>query len=158
MDDVELFLKHAIQLERDAARRFEDLAHSMQSVGNTEVERLFRRLGEFSRRHLESAVARGGFRQLPELTNDEFEWPEGVTPEAASWRGVDSQLDALSALELALQGERSGMNYYEAIARTTRDAEVAQLARSFALEESQHVAELQRWITRASERVPSRAP
>ena len=37
MDDVNLFLAHAIQLERDAARRFEDLMHSMQTAGNREV-------------------------------------------------------------------------------------------------------------------------
>ncbi len=150
MDDVNVFLIHAIQLERDAARRFEDLASSMQTVGNREVERLFRQLGEFSRRHLQEALARGGFRELPTISPEDFEWPEGVTPEAASWRGVDSGLDTMSALELALAGERSGCDYYLGVAKTTRDPEVARMARAFALEEAQHVAELQRWIARCA--------
>jgi rubrerythrin len=150
VDDVNLFLAHAIQLERDAARRFEDLASSMQTIGNRELERLFRKLGEFSRRHLQEAMARGGFRELPVLAPGQFEWPEGVSPEAAGWRGVDSALDTLAALELALAGERSGCAYYQAIANGTRDHEVALMARSFALEEAQHVAELQRWIVRAT--------
>lgn len=149
MDDVNLFLKHAIQLERDAARRFEDLAHCMNSLGNTEVERLFDRLGEFSRRHLKEAMARGGFRSLPEVALEEFEWPDGVTPEAVSWSGVDSQLDARGALEAALSGEQSGLRYYEAIAAVTGDPEVRTMARAFAREEGQHVAELQRWLGRA---------
>lgn len=148
MDDVNLFLAHAIQLERDAARRFEDLMHSMQSAGNREVEGLFRRLGEFSRQHLKAAMARGGFRDLPELSPAAFQWPEGVTPEAAGWQGVGYELDVLGALDVALHGERSGFAYYEAIARSARDPEVARMARSFADEEAQHVSELERWIAR----------
>jgi rubrerythrin len=148
MDDVNLFLAHAIQLERDAARRFEDLMHSMQTAGNREVEGLFRRLGDFSRRHLKSAMARGGFRSLPELSVAEFQWPDGVTPEAAGWSGVDDGIDVLGALQVALAGERSGHAYYEAIARGTGDPEVARMARSFAEEEAQHVSELERWVAR----------
>jgi rubrerythrin len=146
MLDVSLFLAHAIQLERDAARRFEDLAHSMQTAGNREVEELFRQLGELSRRHLKSAVARGGFRRLPELSPSEFQWPEGVTPEAAGWQGVGGEIDVLGALRIALDGERSGHAYYQAIANTTTDPEILPLARSFSEEEAQHVAELERWI------------
>jgi rubrerythrin len=148
MDDVELFLAHAIQLERDAARRFEDLMHSMVTAGNREVENLFRRLGEFSRIHLKEAMARGGFRTLPELAPGEFRWPDGVTPEAAGWLGVDSNLDVLAALQVALAGERSGWAYYEAIARDTKDPEVARMAALFAREEAQHVSELERWVAR----------
>lgn len=157
MEDVNLFLAHAVQLERDAARRFEDLMHAMETIGNREVESLFRRLGDFSRRHLESALARGGFRDLPKLSEDELAWPEGLTPEAARWTGVDSGVDTLTALELALAGERSGYNYYAAIAKQTQDPEVARMARDFAAEESQHVAELERWIARASKASATRA-
>ena len=149
MDDVDLFLTHAIQLERDAARRFEDLMHSMQTAGNREVENLFRRLGEFSRLHLESAMARGGFRTLPELSPSDFQWPDGLTPEAAGWHGVDYGLDELGALQVALAGERSGHAYYEAVAKRTKDPEVARMAHSFAEEEAQHVSELERWVARA---------
>jgi len=148
VDDIDLFLVHAIQLERDAARRFEDLMHSMQTAGNHEVERLFRKLGEFSRLHLRSATARGGFHTLPELAPGDFQWPEGITPEAAGWQGVDSSLDVLGALRLALAGERTGHAYYEAIARETHDPTVAQMAAAFALEEAQHVSELERWVAR----------
>ena len=148
MDSVSLFLVHAIQLERDAARRFEDLMHSMQTAGNREVEGLFRRLGELSRMHLRSAMARGGFQSLPELAPGEFQWPDDMTPEAASWHGVDAGLDVLGALQLALAGERSGHDYYATVARTTPDPEVRAMSSSFALEEAQHVTELERWLAR----------
>ena len=148
MDDVNVLLRHAIQLERDAARRFEELADSMRTAGNDEVERLFRRLGEFSRRHLELAVARSGFRDLPEISHDEFQWPDGITPEAALWTGVDGVIDARGALEVALEGERTGHAFYDAVAKQTRDPEVSRVAHSFAEEEAQHVSELERWLKR----------
>jgi len=150
MNDVNLFLVHAIQLERDAARRFEDLMHSMQTAGNRELELLFRRLGELSRMHLSTAMARGGFRSLPELAPGDFQWPEGVTPEAAEWRGVDSLLDVEGALEVALDGERTGHAWYSSVAKTATDPEVLAMAREFAEEEAQHVTELERWIARRS--------
>jgi rubrerythrin len=151
MENVELFLAHAVQLERDAARRFEDLAHSMQSAGNHEVEALFRQLGEFSRLHLGSATARSGFQSLPALRPEQFEWPEGTTPEAMGWRGVDGALDVLAALELALEGEECGMRFYDGVARTSVDPQVVQMARAFANEEAEHVAQLKRWIDRAGQ-------
>ncbi|HET9934386.1 MAG TPA: ferritin family protein [Polyangiaceae bacterium] len=150
MENLQVFLAHAVQLERDAARRFEDLMHSMHSAGNYEVEALFRRLGEFSRSHLKAAMARSGFQVLPVLAPGEFQWPEGTSPEAAGWRGVDGALDVTGALELALEGEESGMRFYEAIARTSSNPEVTHLAREFADEEWGHVTELRRWIARAT--------
>jgi rubrerythrin len=142
-------LAHAVQVERDAARRFEDLMHSMASAGNSEVAELFRRLGEFSRLHLNDATSRAGFQALPALKASEFEWPDGTTPEATSWRGVDPNLGVLSALELALEGEERGLRYYAAIAASSTDPEVTRMAREFALEESGHVDELKRWIRRS---------
>lgn len=148
MDNVQFFLAHAVQLERDAARRFEDLMHSMQSAGNREAEALFRRLGEFSRLHLKVAMARAGFQTLPALQAHEFQWPDGTSPEAAAWRGVDAALDVMGALELALEGEERGLKFYEVIADTSEDPEVSQMAREFRNEEAEHVAELNRWIER----------
>ena len=152
LDDVDTFLVHAIQLERDAARRFDDLMHSMQAAGNAELERLFRRLGELSRLHLKAAMERGGFHELPQLAPEDFQWPQGVTPEAAEWRGVDALLDVAGALELALAGETTGHAWYTAVSKSTADPEVLAMAREFADEEAQHVSELERWIARQARR------
>lgn len=148
LSNVAQFLAHAIRLEHDAARRFEDLSRIMESAGNHEVERLLRRLAELSRLHLSSAMARGGFRELPQLSFDEFQWPDGVTPEAAGWRGVDAMLDVMGALQLALEGEQTGQAWYAGVARGAQDPEVLAMAREFAEEEAQHVSELQRWMVR----------
>ena len=146
MNLVEHFLAHAIQLEREAARRYEELTAAMQTDGNAELRAFFARMAYYSRKHLAEAQARGGFRELPDLKPHEYDWPEGTSPETAEWAGVDAQMDAGDALQLALASERRGHAYYAAIAATTPDQELRGIAAEFADEESQHVAELEKLI------------
>jgi len=146
MNIIELFLAHAVQLERDAARRYEDLAASMSTDGNRELKSFFERMAGFSRKHLAEASARAGFREMPALRPDEYEWPEGTAPETAGWVGVDALMSADEALELALESERRGHAYYATIAVTSQDPEVRILAGQFAEEEAAHVRELEKWI------------
>ncbi len=148
MEDINVFLAHAIELEREAARRYEELADSMRTTENTEVEKFFRKMAMFSRKHLALAVERSGFHDLPAMSADQYQWPDGISPEQFDWIGVDSMIDATYALELALDGERRGHAFYADIAATTRDPEVRVMAREFAEEEAEHVAELDKWIGR----------
>jgi rubrerythrin len=148
MEDINLFLAHAVELEREAARRYEELAESMRTDGNAAVEKFFHKMAVFSRKHLALAVERGGFRQIPALTPDAYQWPDGISPEQFDWIGVDCMIDAHNALVLALDGERRGHAFYADIAAATCDPEVRAMAREFAEEEAEHVAELEKWIGR----------
>jgi rubrerythrin len=148
VEDVNVFLAHAVELEREAARRFEELAESMHADRNVEVEKFFRQMAIFSRKHLALAMERGGFHSLPALPAEEYAWPDGVSPEQFDWIGVDSMMDVNSALALALDGERRGLAFYAGIAAATRDPEVRTMANEFADEESEHVAVLEKWIAR----------
>jgi rubrerythrin len=149
MNHVESFLAHAIQLEREAARRYEELAAAMGTEGNQELRSFFGRMAHYSRLHLAQATARGGFREIPEIAPEDFEWPDGTSPETAGWAGVDAQMSPLAALELALDGERSGHAYYAAVAATTSDAELRALAGEFAEEEADHVRQLEALLATA---------
>ncbi|MBK1711814.1 ferritin family protein [Rubrivivax gelatinosus] len=150
MNDVDKFLAHAVALERDAARRYEDLAASMGTDGNAELRAFFARMAHFSRLHLAEAQARAGFRTLPVLGPGDFDWPEGIPPETAEWAGVDPMMDAADALALALDGERRGHAFYATIAALSTDHEVRTLAAEFAAEEAQHVAELEKLAATAA--------
>jgi len=146
MNQVQSFLAHAVQLEREAARRYEELSAAMGTEGNAEVRQFFGRMARNSRKHLADAVARGGFRDVPTLQPDEFQWPDGVSPEVADWEGVDGLIDVRYALELALASEQRGHAYYAAMAAGSGDPEVRLLADEFAGEEAEHVAELRRLL------------
>ncbi len=146
MNAVEKFLAHAIALEREAARRYEELAAAMATEGNRELASFFARMAHFSRMHLAEAVERGGFRDVPSLAPDEFEWPDGTAPETAAWAGVDAMMGAGEALQLALEGERRGHAYYAAVASSTSDAELRRIAGQFAEEEAGHVVELEKLL------------
>lgn len=150
MDDIHLFLSHAIALEREAARRYDELADTMQTFGNSEVEQFFRRMGGFARAHLADAMARGGFRAVPELAHGEYQWPDGTSPEQAAWAGIDAFTDLRSALLAALDGEQRSYAYYASIAATTRNPRVKSMAEEFASEEAEHVTEMEKWIAKAA--------
>jgi len=144
MDDIHLFLAHAIELEGDAARRYEDLKVSMATVGNHDAEKFFAQMAEFSRMHLKDAMRRGGFREIPVVNEQDWQWPDGTSPEAAAGAGVDGLIDVATAMSLALDGEMRSLAFYEAIVMSTTDPEVRHMARAFAAEEAEHVTELNR--------------
>ncbi|WP_341674868.1 ferritin family protein [Niveibacterium sp. SC-1] len=148
MEEIQLFLAHAIQLEREAASRYDELQAMMQSAGNKEVAAFFADMARFARRHLEEAMQRGGFREIPQMHWSEFRWPSGVSPEAAAWEGVDALMDVQSALLLALDGEDRSRSFYSQVRDATQDPDVRRFAAEFAEEEAGHVEALHHWIER----------
>jgi rubrerythrin len=141
--NVRIFLAHSVQLEREAARRYEELSAAMGTEGNQDLKVFFARMAHYSRLHLAEAMARGGFREVPTMRPDEYTWPDGTSPETAGWIGVDAHMDRQAALELALDGERSGHAYYAGVAASTSDAELRSIAGEFAEEEADHVRQLE---------------
>lgn len=146
MESVEEFLVHAIRLEQEAALRFGQLADAMTTQGNREVGSLFRQLADYSKLHLADARERAGYRDLPPLRPEDYTWPDIESPEAAAIWAADPMLGREQALEVALEAEQAGMDYYSSVMKNTIDPELRALAKEFADEEAGHVAELKRWI------------
>lgn len=145
-DTIEVFLAHAVNLEREAAERFGQLADAMEAAGNGDVGKLFRRLGEYSRLHLTDAKMRSGFREVPEIPPSDLVWPGFESPETAAIWAADPMIGREEALEIARNAEQAGLDYYKDIFNATKDPEIRMLAKEFFEEESEHVAELDRWI------------
>jgi len=146
MESVETFLAHAIRIEQEAALRFAQLADAMTTQGNREVGRLFRQLSDYSKLHLADARERAGFRDLPPLRPEDYTWPDIESPESAAIWAADPMLGREQALQVALEAEQAGMDYYSGVMQNTLDPELRALAKEFADEEAGHVAELKRWI------------
>ncbi|HET7688642.1 MAG TPA: ferritin-like domain-containing protein, partial [Candidatus Macondimonas sp.] len=77
----------------------------------------------------------------------EFEWPDIESPETAAIWAIDPFIGREEALQVALNAERASLAYYKEILAATQDPEVRAFAEEFVKEESQHVAELERWLT-----------
>jgi rubrerythrin len=150
MNSIRRFLAHAVRLEAESARRFDELAEHMATHGNREVEAVFRQFADFSRLHLGEAMARAGFRYIEELPQDGYEWPGGEPPEAAPWWGVDGLMDVEAALRLALESEQGGLDFYRSIAAGSGDPRVQAMAGEFADEEAEHVAKLEALLARVA--------
>jgi rubrerythrin len=146
MQTVEEFLAHAILLEKEAAERYGELADSMDSAGNREVAKLFRQLSEYSRMHMADATARAGFRQIPDISAGNLGWSDFENAETAAIWAADPMIGREQALDIALEAEMAGHAYYKSVLDTTTDPEIKAMAKEFVLEESEHVAELKKWI------------
>jgi len=146
MDSVEEFLAYAIKLEEEAMLRFDQLADAMQGYGNTDVGSLFRRLAEYSRLHHADARARAGFREIPVMLPDAYQWPDLESPETAAIWAADPFLAKSEALQIALTSETAGYDFYKNVYDTTSDPEIRVLAAEFVAEESEHVGWIKQWI------------
>lgn len=144
------FLAHAIALERDSAERFDVLADALDVHNNPEVTTLFRKMAHFSRLHLEevSGEARRRAVDVPHIAPWAFQWPGAEPPETPAMEGTHYRMTVHQALALALDSERRGQAFYSRVAETATDAEIRDLARSFAEEEGEHVALLEGALAR----------
>lgn len=152
IDDVAVFLAHAVRLEGDAADTYQRLAQQMEERANVGVAELFSRFSGYCRQHLaearERAIRETG--RVPELAPEDYRWPDGHSPETPQ-PGDLQKLTVRGALELALDTERRACDFYVAVAGQTRSETVQELAQEFAEEEAEHVAALERWLARPGE-------
>jgi rubrerythrin len=117
--EAELYV-HAIATEREAARRYAELAERMapQDAG---AAALFRRLAEADARRLADLRRESAGLELPDLSADH------------SWR-----MDGRDAREIALRAEKAARAFFEQAARTAPDPAVRALALEMAAQESAH--------------------
>ncbi len=143
---VEEFLAHAYTLEQESVDRYEELADVMEVHNNHDIAALFRKFAGFGRKHASEVMRLARGRHLPRLQPWEFKWLDAEGPETSNVFDVHYLMTPMHALQVALDNEQSGCDYYALIARTSVNAEVRTLAQEFAAEEAQHVSMLQRWI------------
>jgi rubrerythrin/ferredoxin len=146
--NLDQFLGFAVRLEEDSSIHYEELGAAMEECGNEAVAKLFKDMAHYSRMHLQQARERAGEIDVTAHFPPNYVWPDHATPERnALWAG-DPDMTRLDALKTALQGERRGFDFYYSVAGTTKDPEIAAMAKEFVKEEAEHVEILERWIER----------
>jgi rubrerythrin/ferredoxin len=151
------FLSYAVQVEEDAAIHFEQLSETMAACGNTDVAALFSDLGRYSRLHLAEAKAKCSRKDITVTLPSSSAWPDNESPERTALWAADPAMARLGALKAALQGERRGFEFYYAIAGTTKNPEIREVAREFVREETEHVEKLKQWIEQEEAAVRAKA-
>lgn len=151
--NVGLFLAHALELESEAAERYQEMADSLDAHNQPEVAEMFRELCRYATMHRdEIRQTAAGHGEIPKVAPWEFDWgPHEESPEAASWEDTHYLMTPHHALLAALSSERQSRDYYEKIAAETKDPEVHRLAAEFAEEEAGHVALVEKWLTKHPE-------
>lgn len=123
--EAELYV-HAIATEREAARRYAELAERVVREDDRAAA-LFRRLAQAEALRLADLRRESAGLELPDLTADH------------SWR-----MDGGDALDIALRAEKAARAFFEQAARTAPDPMVRALALEMAAQESAHAVLLER--------------
>jgi rubrerythrin len=150
LEDLGVFLLHAVVLEDEAASRYDELADTMEVHHNDEVAGMFRQMAGYSRLHLAEATehARHHAGGLPELKPWEFDWPGAESPESGRVDATHYLMTPHHALKVALAAETSAREFYAHVAEQARKDDIRMLAAEFAAEEGEHVKALERWLER----------
>ena len=123
-------LVHAIAVEREAARRYTELARQLAERKHPAAA-LFAELARQDERHLERLEAKSAGVALPDLGADH------------SWREAPP-------LASALQAETDARAFFEQAGRVAPDPLARSLAEEMAAEESEHIARIQALLSRGS--------
>lgn len=150
LDDLGVFLVHAVVLEDEAATRYDALADTMEVHHNDEVAALFRQMASYSRLHLDEAMQHAAKQSggLPDLKPWDFNWPGAESPESGEVESTHYMMTPHHALKLALAAERSAHSFYADIAANARSEHIRELAAEFAAEEAEHAEALEEWLQR----------
>ncbi|MBE9538148.1 MAG: ferritin family protein [Proteobacteria bacterium] len=136
---MEVFLAHAVALEREAVEQLREVAHMMEVHNNQGLYELFSELAGYGLEHAEAIEALARDRELPSFKPWEYEWPDDESPETGDTSDLHYQMTPQQALNLALSSERKAQHFYRDIAEYGETDKIRALAREFAEEEAEHV-------------------
>jgi rubrerythrin len=133
----------ALALEREAVRRYRQLASLMDERGAVETAATFRALMEEERCHVEAVASVSAVLTGDVPDTEPFVWR--LPPEiAASWDELAGRTDLTPyrALSLAVLNEERAFAFYSYIVSAATDPSVRKQAQALALEELGHAAKL----------------
>lgn len=142
--DAPDFFAHAAYLEGEAVRIYECLSDIIGNSGDGSVGAFYREMAGRARKHFEETLERAGCRDASELPADGYQWPNGAPPESPCCKTADEIVDLNRAMQFALDAERRAAAFYDHVARTAGNPDVAAVAVRFRTEEEEHVAAMER--------------
>jgi rubrerythrin len=135
---------HALVAEREATKRFAELERYMRQAGMEHIADEFESIGKEEREQYELLAIGTSGREMPQVSPWEY---------AAHYLGPQADIvraprNAREALELAISTERRTQNFYADVAEHCTDDTMCAFAAEMAIDESRHIARLERLLAR----------
>lgn len=151
-----LAMAHA--MEKEAARRYHELAVAMTARGEQSLAALFETMSSIEEKHA-SYIAKDADQtsdQLISFFQDGWEVPENFDDEA----GSSHRLTPYLALAIAVRNEERAFTFYTYISSNAPDERIRRMAEGLAMEELEHAALLRKERRKAfyAERETKRPP
>jgi rubrerythrin len=145
---MEALMAQALQMEREAAARYGELAEMMQAHNNVEVAALFRKLAEYERHHVTQILADMGWAEDVVTPRGRAAWTSPEAPESVPIDEMHYLMHPWHALQLALAAEQRAVNFFDALARTTSSDSIRRAAEEMRAEEVEHVELVKAWLAK----------
>lgn len=144
------FYSHALAIEHEAAERYAEFREYFADRGEEVLAGLCGNLSRMEAEHFQELARASEGLQLPAIAEGDFRWLESGSPEAAAREVFYRIATPRQLLEVALQGERTALAFFQWAERTSPDGEVRGLAHRMAEEELRHAE----WVRQALEYQP----
>ena len=142
---------HAIAIEREAAERYTEFSQRMNDLGNEAVATVFATLARFETEHLMALERRSEGVSLPQPARHQYRWLDSGAPETAARELVFRLISPRDALVIALGAEKRAHAFFEHVLLTSDDPALRALAREMAMDESEHIALVERLLERVAD-------
>lgn len=143
MNSVPELYAHALAVEREAAVRYREFAQWMHDLGIDHVAALFEHLQEEEGEHLRRLEQETDGMQLPELSPWQYAWLFTSLPDSIDQAFPLVPQNTRDALSFALTAEHRTKRFFDCVAAEAEDRAVRTLASSMAIEECQHIADIE---------------
>jgi rubrerythrin len=141
---VEDLFAIAAAMEKEAGRRYGELAAAMARAGNAPLADLFDRLGREEEGHADGLDQWAGRERVRPSADLNFSWdlPETASEDEFAEAGGRYLASPWRVLAMAVRNEERAFAFYINVAARTADARVRAYAEAMAREELNHVARL----------------
>jgi len=143
---IEEFMAQALQMELDAAQRYNDFADMMETHNNAEVGQWFRKMALIEGKHATQIMAEMGWQQAPVLPASAPVFEGFETPETAPIDEVHYLMQPWHVLQLALANEERAERFFARLASVATVDSVRKAALELQQEEHEHVELVKAWM------------
>jgi rubrerythrin len=143
---LEDFMAQALQMELDAAQRYNEFADMMETHNNLEVAQWFRRMAEVEGKHADQIMSEMGWSQAPTSLRTAPVLTGFEAPESASDDELHYLMQPWHVLQLALANEQRAERFFAKLASLASVESVRKAALELQQEEAEHIELVQAWL------------